>query len=165
MECQVSLQQIRRNVQANSQGKLRLSVPNLPIILSSSDIRPKTISLRGDSTNADTYFATFFLRSPIKVSAELMEVMKGISAGSHGRDAVWRVPSSPHSLKNCRVWPACAADLQQASGIFAGTTQVVGRQAVYGYGCLVSVLTSFFQARTEEDKQWQCYARDQQAQK
>jgi hypothetical protein len=81
MECQVFLQQIRRNVQANSQEKLRLSVPNLSIILRSFGTRPKTISLREDATNADAYFATLCLRSPIKVSAEEMEVIRDISTG------------------------------------------------------------------------------------
>jgi hypothetical protein len=50
------------------------------------------------------------------------------------------------------------------AGIFAGTNQVLGMPAVYGYGHLLGVLTSFFrkeQRRTSNGK----YARDQQAQK
>src|SRR5215831_5739070 len=45
------------------------------------------------------------------------------------------------------------------------TAQVLGRQAVYGCGRLMDMLTSFFQESTEEAKQWLCYARDQRAQK
>src|SRR5262249_42635476 len=78
MECQVLLQQIRRNVQANLQGKLRLSVPNLPIILRSFEKRPTTLSLGEDATNADTCFATLFLTS---VGHTIVRLLLRFSAG------------------------------------------------------------------------------------
>jgi len=45
----------------------------------------------------------------------------------------WFENAKPPPCRGCAV-PPFAANLQVGSGIFAGTNQVLGAQAVYGYG-------------------------------
>src|SRR5438552_707216 len=73
-------------------------------------------------------FCNLFLHPPIKVSAEVMEVMKGISTGSHGKGAVWRVPRSPHRLKD--DWTACITPYR--CGAYHGETPAQRRGLGHG---------------------------------